>query len=116
MTHFMKIIKILLSHIRDKNKIKIRDSLFPLVQCFKTTFCYNLFNVSTFKAIICFIWFNISRLFISLTHTKLFAFPFNLFTFAHLYTHAHTPLCHLISNTLKQKMMLFTFNLSTTPT
>ena len=51
----MKIIEVLLSHIRDKNKIKIRDSLFPLVQCFKTTFCYNLFNVSTFKAIICFI-------------------------------------------------------------
>ena len=28
-------IKIFLSHIRDKNKFKNRDSLFPLVQCFK---------------------------------------------------------------------------------
>ena len=31
----MKRIEIPLSHIRDKNKFKSRDSLFPLVQCFK---------------------------------------------------------------------------------
>ena len=35
-----------LSHIRDKNKFKNRDSLFPLIQCFKTTFCYILVNIS----------------------------------------------------------------------
>ena len=33
----MKRVEILLSHIRDKNKFKNRDSLFPLVQCFKTS-------------------------------------------------------------------------------
>ena len=32
----MKRVEILLSHIRDKNKFKNRDSLFLLVQCFKT--------------------------------------------------------------------------------
>ena len=34
--HSMKRIEIPLSHIRDKNKFKSRDSLFHLVQCFKT--------------------------------------------------------------------------------
>ena len=44
--HSMKRIEILLSHIRIKNKFKNRDSWFPLVQCFKTIFCYIfLFNV-----------------------------------------------------------------------
>ena len=38
--HSMKRIKILLNHIKDNNKFKIGDSLFPLVRCFKTTFCY----------------------------------------------------------------------------
>ena len=40
MSHFMKRIDILLSYIRDKNKFKNMGSLFPLVQCFKATFCY----------------------------------------------------------------------------
>ena len=35
-TLFEKRIEILLSHIRDKNKFKNRDSIFLLVQCFKT--------------------------------------------------------------------------------
>ena len=89
MAHFMKIIETLLSHIRDKNKIKNRNSLFHLVQCFKTNFYYNLFNVSTFKAIICFIWFNISRLFISLTHKTLCIsiHPFHFCSF--IYTCPH---------------------------
>ena len=34
--HSIKRVEILLSHIRDKNKFKNRDSLFLLVQCFKT--------------------------------------------------------------------------------
>ena len=32
---FKKIIETLLNHIKDKNKLKNRDSLFPLIQCFK---------------------------------------------------------------------------------
>ena len=36
----MKRIDIPLSHIRDKNKFKSKDSLFLLVQCFKTTICF----------------------------------------------------------------------------
>ena len=63
---FMKRIEIPLSHIRDKNKFKSRDSLFPLVQCFKIIFV-TLF-MESFKTTICFIWFNISKLFISHTH------------------------------------------------
>ena len=35
-SHSMKRIEIPLSHIRDKNKFKSGDSLFPLIQCFKT--------------------------------------------------------------------------------
>ena len=91
------------------------------------TLYFIWFNVSRLLFIIIYLMFQLSRLlfvlfgsifqdFSSLSHTKLFAFPFTLFTFAPLYTHAHTPLCHLISNTLKQKMMLFTFSISTTPT
>ena len=38
MAQSMKRIEIPLSHIRDKNKFKSRDSLFPLVQCFKIIF------------------------------------------------------------------------------
>ena len=34
--HSMKRIEIPLNYIRDKNKFKSGDSLFPLVQCFKT--------------------------------------------------------------------------------
>ena len=43
--HSMNRIEIPLTHIRDKNKFKSRDSLFPLVQCFKTIFVTLLFNV-----------------------------------------------------------------------
>ena len=42
---FMKRIEIPLSHIRDKNKFKSRDSLFPLVQCFKTIFLFFIFYI-----------------------------------------------------------------------
>ena len=116
MTHSMKTIEILLNHIGDKNKFKNRDSLFTLVQCFKTIFCYIF--IRCFKTIICFIiiWFNVSRLFLSLIHKKLFAFPFTLFTSIALYTHAHNLSYHPISNTLRQKMMSFAFNLPMTPT
>ena len=95
-------IEILLSHFKFQKKFKNRNSLFYLIQCFKTN--------------ICFIWFNVSRLFISLTHIKLFTFQFSLFTFTHLHTHAHNPSCHPISNTPRPKMMSLTFNISMTPT
>ena len=62
------------------------------------TFC-----IQCFKTTIYFIWFNVSRLFISLTHTKLFAFPFITFTFTPLYTHVHSLSYHPISNTLRKK-------------
>ena len=38
--HSIKRIEILLNHIRDKNKFKNKHFLLPLVQYFKTTFCY----------------------------------------------------------------------------
>ena len=57
-THFMKRIEIFLSHIRNKNKFKNKDSLFPLVQCFKTIFV--TFFIQCFKTAISFIWFNVS--------------------------------------------------------
>ena len=75
--------------------------LYFFFQCFKTT--------------ICFILFNISRLFFSHTHKKLFPFSFTIFTFTPLYTYAYNPLCYPISNTLKQKTISFTFNFSMTP-
>ena len=43
--HSIKRIEILLSHIKDKNKLKNRDFLFSLVQCFKTTFCYIFYSI-----------------------------------------------------------------------
>ena len=106
----MQRIEILLSHIRDKNNYKNRDSLFPLVQCFKTTFCYILYNVSK----LLFISFSSKFQDVSsLTHKKLFAFSFTIFTSTFLYTHAHSLSCHVISNLLKQKTMSFTFKSST---
>ena len=99
--HSMKRIEIPLSHIRDKNKFKSWDSLFPLVQCFKTNFV--IFCIQCFKIIIYFIWFNVSRSSISHTHKKLFAFPFIIFTFTLLYTHVHSLSYHPISNTLRKK-------------
>ena len=44
--HSMKKIEILLSHKRYKKDFKNMNSLFLLVHCFKTIFCYILFNVS----------------------------------------------------------------------
>ena len=112
--HSMKRIEIPLTHIRYKNKFKSGDSLFPLVQCSRLIFV--TFCIQCFKITIYFIWFNVSRPSISHTHKKLFAFPFILFTFTPLYTHVHSLSYHPISNTLRQKMMSFSFDLSITPT
>ena len=96
--HSMKRIEIFLSHIKDNNKFKNKNSLFHLVQCFKTIFV--TFFIQYFKTTISFIWFDVSRFFFSLTHKKLFAFLFTHFTSTPLYTHAHNNLlCYLISNT-----------------
>ena len=112
--HSMKRIEIPLSHIRDKNKFKNRDSLFHLVLCFKTIFVTLLFNVLRLLFIL---FGSMFQDFSSLVHTKkLFAFPFTLFTSTPLYTHVHSFSYHPISNTLRQKTMSFTFNLSITRT
>ena len=68
MAHSMKRIEIPLSHIRDKNKFKSWDFLFPLIQCFKTNFYYFfLFNGLR----LLFISFgSMFQDFPSLTHTK----------------------------------------------
>ena len=100
-TDSMKRIEIPLSHIRNKNKFKNVDSLFPLIQCFKTNFCYILYSMFydyyLFHLAHCFKTFHLS-------HTqKLFAFPFIIFTFTPLHTHVHSLSYHLISNTLRKK-------------
>ena len=110
--HSIKRIEILLNHIRDKNNFKNRDSLFYFCLIFQDYFLLHFIQYC-FKTIICFIWFNVSRLFFSLTHKKLFAFSFTIFTSTLLYTYAHSPPCYLISNTLKQKTMSFTLKSST---
>ena len=116
MAHSMKRIEIILNHIRDKNKFKNRDSLFlwfnisrPLfvtffIQCLKD---YYLFHLVQYL-----------NIFLFLSHTKLFAFPFTIFSSTPLCTYAHSPSYHPISNTLRQKKkkMSITFNLSTTST
>ena len=95
--HFMKIIEILLSHIRDKNKFKNKDFLFLLVQCFKTTFCFLLINISR----LLFVSFGLIFQDFPLSHTH---------THKTLYVFIH-PSFHSISNTLQPKMMLFAFDL-----
>ena len=96
------------SHIRDKNKFKNRLFI-SFGSMFQDYFCYII--IQCFKTNICFIWFNVSRLFISRTHKKLFAFPFTLFTSTPLYTYVHSLSYHPISNTLDKKQchLLSTF-------
>ena len=103
--HSMKRIEIFLSHIKDKNKFKNKNSLFHLVQCFKTIFV--TFFIQYFKTTISFIWFDVSRFFFSLTHKKLFAFLFTHFTSTPLYTHAHNNLLSISSQIHRQKLQPF---------
>ena len=80
--HSMKRIEILLIHIRDKNKFKSEDSLFPLVQCFKTNFCYILYSMFQdyylFHLVQCFKTFHFSHtqktLCISIHHFYFYSF------------------------------------------
>ena len=103
--HSIKRIEIFLSHIKDKNKFKNKNSLFHLVQCFKTIFV--TFFIQYFKTTISFIWFDVSRFFFSLTHKKLFAFLFTHFTL-HLYIHMPTTTFYAISSQIhRQKLQPF---------
>ena len=85
----MKIIEILLSHIREKNKIKNRNSLFHLVQYFKITFCYNLFNVSRLLFVL---FDSIFQDFSSLLHTQNSLHFHSTFSLLLIYIHMPTPL------------------------
>ena len=112
----MKRIEIPLNHIRDKNKFKNSDPLFHLVQCFKTIFV--ILFIQCFKTTICFIWFNVSRLFLFLTHKKTLCISIyhsNFYSFIYTFPQLLTS-CYSVSNTLRQKTIPFTFNLSMTPT
>ena len=106
-THSMKRIEIPLSHIRDKNKFNSRDSLFPLVQYFKTIFVTLLFNVLRLLFVL---FGSIFQDFSSLTHTKNslhFHSPFSLLLlYIHMSIAFHTipsqirldkKRCHLLS-------------------
>ena len=87
--HFMKKIEIFLNHIKDKNKFKNRDSLFPLIQCFKTTFCYILVNISK----LLFVSFgSMFQDFSSLLHTQDFLHLHSPFSLLLLYIHMPTTL------------------------
>ena len=110
MAHSMKRIEILL---KIRTNLKIETLYFFWFNVSKLLFIS--FFIQCFKTTICFIWFNVSRIFLSLTYKKLFAFPLTLFTSTPLYTHVHNPSCYPISNTLRQKIMSFTFSVSTTP-
>ena len=111
--HSMKRIEIPLSYIRDENKFKSRDSLFLLVQYFKTIFVTLLFNVLKLLFVL---FGSMFQDFSFLIHTKNslhFHSPFSLLL---LYIHVYSLSYHPISNMLRQKTMSFTFNLLMTPT
>ena len=97
MAYSMKRIEIPLSHIRNKNKFKSRDSLFPLVQCFKTIFLFLhfLFNVLRLQ----FVSFDsmFQDFSISLTHTKNYLHFHSPFSLLLLYIHILTAL-HAITS------------------
>ena len=82
--HSMKRIEIPLSHIRDKNKFKSRDSLFHLVLCFKTIFVTLLFNVLRLLFVL---FGSMFQDFPSLTHTHNFLYFHSPFSLLLLYIH-----------------------------
>ena len=113
--HSMKRIKILLNHIKDKNKFKNIDSLFPLIQCFKTTF--NLLNfLFNFLRLLFVLFGSTFQDFLSLSLTSnsfRFHSPFSLLL---IYIYISTTLHAIPSNTLRQKTMSLNFSLSMKPT
>ena len=82
--HSMKRIEIPLSHIRDKNKFNSKDSLFPLVQYFKTIFVTLLFNVLRLLFIL---FGSMFQDFSSLVHTKNSLHIHSPFSLLLLYVH-----------------------------
>ena len=110
----MKRIEIPINHIRDKNKFKNRLFIY-FSSMFQDYFCYII--IQCFKTTNCFIWYNISRFFISHTHTQKPLF-ISIHHF-HFYSFIYTSIAfHTIPSQihLDKKMMSFTFNLSMTPT
>ena len=93
--HFMKRIEIPLSHIRDKNKFKSRDSLFFLVQCFKTIFVTLLFNVLKLLFVL---FGSMFQDFSFLTYTKTLCISIHPF---HFYSFIYTCLQPFIPSHLK---------------
>ena len=114
MAYCRKRIEILLNHIRDKNKFKSRLFIsFGFSRPFFVTFF-----IQCSKSTICFIWFNVSRLFLFLTHKKTLCISIyhsNFYSFIYTFPQLLTS-CYSVSNTLRQKTIPFTFNLSMTPT
>ena len=82
--HSMKRIEIPLSHIRDKNKFKSKDSLFLLVQYFKTIFVTLLFNILKLLFVL---FGSIFQDFSFLTHTKNSLHFYSPFSLLLLYIH-----------------------------
>ena len=82
--HSMKRIEIPLSYIRDENKFKSRDSLFLLVQYFKTIFVTLLFNVLKLLFVL---FGSMFQDFSFLTHTKNSLHFYSPFSLLLLYIH-----------------------------
>ena len=113
--HSMKRIKILLNHIKDKNKFKNMDSLFPLIQCFKTTF--NLLNfLFNFLRLLFVLFGSMFQDFFSLSLTSNSFHFHSPFSFLLIYIYISTTLHAIPSNTLRQKTMSLNFSLSMKPT
>ena len=107
----MKRIEIPLSHIRDKNKFKSRDSLFPLVQCFKTIFLFLHFLFNVLKLL--FISFgSMFQDLPSLTHTKNSLHFHSSFSLLLFYIHMSIAFHIILSQIylIRQKMMSFSFS------
>ena len=82
--HSMKRIEIPLSYIRDENKFKSRDSLFLLVQYFKTIFVTLLFNVLKLLLVL---FGSMFQDFSFFTHTKNYLHFHSPFSLLLLYIH-----------------------------
>ena len=77
--HSTKRIEIFLSHIKDKNKFKNRDSLFLWFNVSRLLIV--TFFIQYFKITIYFIGFNVLKLFLYFTHKKTFCISIHYFPF-----------------------------------
>ena len=88
----MKKIEILLNHIRDIKKLKklkkkLKIEIFYLFWFNVSILLFVTFFIQSFKTTICFIWFNFSKLLLSLAHKKtlcIFIHPFNFYSFVYI--------------------------------